>query len=79
MICRDCPAGRKVIRRDEECVMCIQYGIIIRNDHQCERGGWKEYEGNDGQRGAVQGEAQIFDIREAAARKGQSILSGSGE
>lgn len=76
MICRDCPAGR---RFTAGCVMCIQYGMIIRENHECEREGWKEYEGNDDHRSEVQGKAKIYDIREKIAGAGARVLPGSGE
>ena len=44
MKCKDCPAGKKFTRRSHGCVECIQYGMILLEDHECEREGWKEYE-----------------------------------
>lgn len=76
MKCGNCPAGKRFA---EGCVMCIQYGIIIREDHRCGREGWKEYEANDGHRGEVQGKTKIYDIREKTAGAGAGVLPGSGE
>ena len=61
MKCKDCPAGKKFTRRGHGCVECIQYGMILVEDHECEREGWKEYERNDDQRGEGEAEAEIWD------------------
>lgn len=43
MKCKDCPAGKKITRRSHGCVECIPYGMILLEDHECEREGWKDY------------------------------------
>jgi hypothetical protein len=47
MRCRECPAGR---RFSAGSVFCLQYGIIIREDHECSREGWKHFERDEDQR-----------------------------
>ena len=59
MKCKDCPAGKKITRRSQGCVECIQYGMILLEDHECTREGWKEYERNDDQRGEGEAETEI--------------------
>lgn len=41
MICRKCPAGKQYTSGS---VYCMEYGMIIREDHECRREGWKDYE-----------------------------------
>ena len=76
MICRDCPAAKRLTSQRIE---CIQYGMILLDIHECEREGWKEYEGTDSHRSEVQGKAKIYDIREKIAGAGAGVLPGSGE
>ena len=45
MICRFCPAGKRILRNDHRCVVCIPYGMILKEDHVCTREGWKDYAG----------------------------------
>jgi len=59
MKCKDCPAGKKITRRSRGCVECIQYGMILLEDHECTREGWKEYERDDDQRGEGEAETEI--------------------
>ena len=67
MICKDCPAGKRFTRRGHGCVECIQYGMILVEDHECEREGRKEYERKDDQRGEGKDETEIRpDERETA-------------
>ena len=47
MRCMDCPAGKRITSRRIE---CIQYGMILLEDHECEREGWKNFEPIDDQR-----------------------------
>ena len=44
MICRFCPAGKRIRRNDHWCVQCLLYGIIVRDDHECKRDGWKDFD-----------------------------------
>ena len=39
MICKECPAGKKHISGS---IYCIEYGIIIREDHECTLEGLKD-------------------------------------
>ena len=39
---------------------CIQYGMILKADHECEKEGWKEYDGGEDQGGEVFGETELF-------------------
>lgn len=41
MICRDCPAAKRIT---SERIECIQYGMILLWSHECDREGWKDYE-----------------------------------
>lgn len=52
MRCRDCTAGKRISRNGRRCVFCRMYGMILREDHECTREGWKTYEyigGEDGE------------------------------
>ena len=60
MKCGNCPAGKKIIRNGHRCVKCIQYGMILKADHECEKEGWKEYDGGEDQGGEVFGETELF-------------------
>ena len=56
MICRNCPAAKRTLRNGHRCVMCIVYGMILQEEHRCDREGWKDYEpvtdhGEDGEDG----------------------------
>lgn len=48
MKCRDCMEGKRFA---EGAVNCLMYGMIIREDHECTREGWKKRGEDDGQRG----------------------------
>ena len=50
MICRDCPAGRRITRNDHRCVVCIPYGMILKEDHECQREGWRDFERDEDHR-----------------------------
>ena len=41
MKCKECPAGKRITSRRIE---CIQYGMILLEDHECTREGWKYFE-----------------------------------
>lgn len=59
MKCRDCRQGR---RFSAGAVNCVLYGMIIREDHECTREGWKledEGNGDDDQRGESDDENKI--------------------
>ena len=56
MKCRECAEGR---RFSEGGVWCVQYGIIIREDHECTREGGRRREDGDGDPGGeMQGETE---------------------
>ena len=79
MICRDCPAGVRVMRNGHKCVHCILYGMILKEDHECQREGWKEYgrikdHGENGE-----GQAEIQENSRGAAGAVPGILPGSGK
>lgn len=59
MICRECPAGRRIMRNEHQCVKCIPYGMILKEDHKCEREGWRAYERDERDGEIVQGEDEI--------------------
>ena len=44
MTCRDCPAGKRTMRNGHRCVNCLLYGMILKENHECYREGWKNYE-----------------------------------
>lgn len=44
MICKFCPAGRRHTRNGHRCVNCLLYGIVVREDHECTREGWKDFD-----------------------------------
>ena len=54
MKCRECAEGR---RFSEGGVWCVQYGMIIREDHECTREGGRLREDGD-QGGEMQGETE---------------------
>ena len=64
MRCSECPAGKRITARR---IQCIEYGMILLEDHECTREGWKAYERDDGQRGAGEGETEARDTRGGAA------------
>ena len=43
MRCKYCPAGKKILRNDHRCVKCIVYGMILKEEHECFREGWRDY------------------------------------
>ena len=44
MKCKNCPGGRRYAKGS---VNCLQYGMIIREDHEGEREYCKEHEGEE--------------------------------
>lgn len=66
MICKDCPAGKKIMRNGHRCVRCIVYGMILKEDHECDREGWKNYEPDD-QSDDGEGNAEIPENSGGAA------------
>ena len=50
MKCKSCQAGKRIRRNEHRCVLCIPYGMILKEDHECEREGWKHYDRTDGDR-----------------------------
>ena len=45
MRCRECAEARQYMRGS---VWCVQYGIILREDHECTREGGKRRDGAEG-------------------------------
>ena len=74
MKCRDCHQAR---RFGEGAVFCVIYGMIIREDHECTREGWKIHDEDDDQRGESADETEIQRGRGGAAGAGAGVLSGS--
>ena len=79
MICRDCPAKRRVKRNDHNCVMCMVYGMILKEDHVCDREGWQGYERIDNQGDEIDEAAELPEDGGGAAGGGEGVLSESGE
>ena len=73
MKCRECHQGRRFA---EGSIWCRIYGMIIREDHECTREGWKIHDDDD-QRGEGDDETAIPSDGGGAAGAGEGILSGS--
>ena len=43
MRCKNCPAGKKQLRNGHRCVKCLLYGMVLKEEHECDREGWKDY------------------------------------
>ena len=56
MKCRDCAKARRFA---EGALMCVHYGMIIREDHECEREGAKLRERDEDRGGEEQDEAGL--------------------
>ena len=69
MMCKDCPAGKRVTA---ERIMCIQYGMLLLETHECDREGWKGYEQSDSGEGEDKTEIQRDDGE--AAGSGEGLL-----
>lgn len=59
MQCKYCPAGKRILRNGHRCVKCILYGMILIEDHECRREGWKDYERHDDHGENGEGTAEI--------------------
>ena len=71
MKCRDCAEGR---RFSAGAVNCLLYGMIIRENHECTRKGWKRRDEGEGQRGEGEGETEIRGTGGGAAEGVPEIL-----
>ena len=67
MICRVCPAGKKILRNGHRCVRCIVYGMILQEEHRCDREGWKDYVRLDDHSEDGEGNAEIQENGSGAA------------
>lgn len=76
MICRDCPAAKRITAARIE---CIQYGMILRWDHECDREGWKEYERYIRDCEVIGEGAGLHDAGGGAAEAVPGVLPGPGE
>jgi len=61
MICFACPAAKRINRNGHRCVRCMVYGMILKDDHKCDREGWKGYERPESDGGEGDGETELFD------------------
>ena len=79
MICKDCQAGKRFLRNGHKCVNCLLYGIIVRDDHECTRDGWKRFKRPDGNGHRFREETEFQEDGADAAETVPGILSESGE
>lgn len=79
MICRFCPAGRRVNRNGHRCVFCRLYGIVVLEGHECTREGWKDYERNYGHAADIGEETELPEDGGRIVEIVPGILSGPGE
>ena len=79
MRCRDCPAGRKITRNDHRCVVCIPYGMILKEDHECQREGWKDFERDEDHRAERGQETGLPEDGGGAPGSVPGFLSGPEE
>ena len=56
MICKKCGNAKPFA---EGAVICVHYGMIIREDHECTREGWKHESRDDGQRREGEDETEV--------------------
>lgn len=75
MKCKDCAEGKKYA---EGSVLCIQYGIIIRADHDCIREGGRRREDADDQREGG-GETELQDDSWETIDRMQGVFQKSTE
>ena len=75
MKCKECAEGKKYA---EGSVLCIQYGIIIRADHDCIREGRRRREDDGDQRGGAE-ETGLQDDGWDAIDRMQGVFQKSGE
>ena len=77
MKCKDCRHGKRFAAG---AVNCIRYGMIIREDHECERGGFEQREDNNGDgRGEGADETEVQRDNRGAPGEMPDVLPGSGE
>ena len=79
MTCRDCPAGKRTMRNGHRCVHCLLYGMILKEEHECDREGWKEYDRHKDHSTDSEGTAEIPENSRCAAGQVPVVLPGSGE
>lgn len=79
MICRFCPAGRRHTRNGYRCVNCLLYGMVMRENHECTREGWKDYAGYDDHGEESRDGAEIPEDRGRIIEMLPGILSETGE
>lgn len=71
MRCRDCPAGRRYMSGS---VMCLQYGMIISEEHRCRTEGWKAYDREHGPRREGEDETEVHGNGGRAAGSSEDLL-----
>ena len=76
MRCKDCHQARRFA---DGAAFCVIYGMIINEEHECTREGWKIHDEDDDQRGEGDDEAEIRRGSGGAAGEGAGVLSGYGE
>lgn len=59
MICGVCPAGKRITRNEHGCVRCIVYGMVLKEDHECTREGWKNYDWDQNHRQERETETEL--------------------
>ena len=79
MICRFCPAAKRIKRNEHRCVVCIPYGMILKDDHECTREGWKGYVRADDHGDGFGEETGIQEDSGGAAEEVPGILPEPGE
>ena len=79
MICRNCPAAKRTLRNGHRCVMCIVYGMILKEDHNCDREGWEDYVRLYDLNGDGEEEAGLQVNSNGTAPEVPGFLRGSGE
>ena len=79
MICRVCPAGKRITRNDHRCVICIPYGMILKEDHECQREGWRDFERDEDHREECGEKAGLPEDGGGAAGEVPGFLSGPEE
>lgn len=79
MICKRCPASKRMLRNGHGCVMCLIYGIIVRDNHECTRDGWKHFKRDDCDGDGIGEETGFPEDGSDAFKEMPGILSESGE
>jgi hypothetical protein len=59
--------------------MCLIYGIIVRDDHECTRDGWKHFKRDDCDGDGIGEETGFPEDSSDASKEMPGILSESGE